>query len=68
MASEVYDMDALYMTESEIARLTPDDFRDLTPDEEMHDNFRRMFQIMGLIYQNQVEIKERLDKTTIVVS
>jgi hypothetical protein len=68
MASEVYDMDAIYMTENEIAELTPDDFRDLTPDEDMHDNFRRMFQIMGLIYQNQVEIKERLDKAILATS
>jgi hypothetical protein len=55
-------MNVTDMTEDEIMGLSPDDLRDLTPDEELHDNFRRMFQLMGLIYQNQVEIKERLDR------
>ncbi|MBK5211957.1 MAG: hypothetical protein JJE36_06600 [Coriobacteriia bacterium] len=50
-----------YMTEEEIMALSPDDFRDLSPDEDLHDNFRRMFQMMGLIYQNQIDIKNRLD-------
>jgi hypothetical protein len=49
------------MTEKEISELKLEDFRELTPDEETRDNFRRMFQIMGLIYQNQIEIKNRLD-------
>jgi hypothetical protein len=56
-------MDMTYMTEDEIMELSLDDLRDLTPEEDMRDNFRRMFQIMGLIYQNQIEIKERLDST-----
>jgi hypothetical protein len=51
------------MTEDEIMGLSPEDFRDLTGDEETRGNFRRMFHIMGLIYQNQVEIKQRLDDT-----
>jgi hypothetical protein len=50
-----------YMTEDEIMALSPDDFRAMTPDEDLHDNFRRMFQMMGLIYQNQIDIKNRLD-------
>jgi hypothetical protein len=57
-------MEQTYMTEDEIMALTADDFRDLTPEEDMNDNFRRMFQIMGLIYQNQTEIKCRLDEIT----
>jgi hypothetical protein len=56
------EVDGGRWTEDEIMRITLDDLRDMTPDEEMHDNFRRMFQIMGLIYQNQIEIKERLDR------
>ena len=54
-------MDKTYMTDDEIMALALDDFRDLTPDENTHDNFRRLFQMMGLIYQNQIEIKEKLD-------
>jgi hypothetical protein len=61
MTDEVLNMDATYMTEEEIMALGLDDLRDLSPDEELHDNFRRMFQMMGLIYQNQIEIKNRLD-------
>ena len=48
------------MSEKEIMSLTIDDFRDLTPEETQQDNFRRMFQILGLIYKNQNEIKELL--------
>ena len=40
--------------------LSVDDFRDLTPNEKLQDDFRRMFQILGLIYKNQMEIKEML--------
>jgi len=40
--------------------LTIDDFRDLTAQEKQQDNFRRMFQMLGLIYKNQIEIKEML--------
>ena len=46
--------------ENEIMNLTIDDFRDLTPQETQQDNFRRMFQMLGLIYKNQTEIKELL--------
>jgi hypothetical protein len=49
------------MTEEEIMDLMPSDFRDLTQEEEMRDNFRRMFQIMGLIYRNQIEIRNKLE-------
>ena len=48
------------MNENEIMNLTIDDFCDLTPAETQQDNFRRMFQMMGLIYKNQTEIKEML--------
>ena len=48
------------MDEKEIIGLTADDFRDLTPDETQQDNFRRMFQMLGIIYKNQNEIKELL--------
>jgi len=48
------------MNENEIMELTIDDFRDLTPEEMQQDNFRRMFQMLGLIYKNQVEVKEML--------
>ena len=48
------------MDEERIMNLTMDDFRDLTPQEKQQDDFRRMFQILGLIYQNQVEIKNML--------
>jgi len=40
--------------------LTVEDFRELTPQETQQDNFRRMFQLLGLIYTNQVEIKQML--------
>ena len=46
--------------EKEIMSLTIDDFRDLTPQEMQEDNFRRMFQMLGLIFKNQQEIKELL--------
>ena len=48
------------MDDIEIMRLSADDFRDLTPEETQQDNFRRMFQILGIIYKNQNEIKELL--------
>ena len=48
------------MDEKEIMNLTIDDFRDLTPQETQEDNFRRMFQMLGLIFRNQQEIKELL--------
>jgi hypothetical protein len=57
---ETKETQEIYMTEEEIMNLTPSDFRNLTPEEEMRDNFRRMFQIMGLIYKNQIEIKNKL--------
>jgi len=48
------------MSDIEIMELTADDFRELTPQEAQQDNFRRMFQLLGLIYANQVEIKQLL--------
>jgi len=48
------------MNEKEIENLTINDFRDLTPQEAQEDNFRRMFQMLGLIFKNQQEIKELL--------
>jgi len=48
------------MTEKEIMNLTANDFRDLTQHETQEDNFRRMFQMLGIIYKNQNEIKELL--------
>jgi len=48
------------INEKEIMHLTADDFRDLTPQEMQEDNFRRMFQMLGLIFKNQQEIKELL--------
>ncbi|MCL2190227.1 MAG: hypothetical protein FWC16_14480 [Defluviitaleaceae bacterium] len=48
------------MIDIEIMELTADDFRELTPQEIQQDNFRRMFQMLGLIYANQVEIKQML--------
>jgi hypothetical protein len=39
---------------------TIDDFRDLTPQERQQDDFHRMFQMLGLIYKNQIEIKNML--------
>ena len=48
------------MSEEEIINLTINDFRDLTPQEKQQDDFRRMFQMLGLIYKNQIEIKKIL--------
>ena len=48
------------MDENEIMNLTADDFRDLTPEETQQDNFKRLFQMLGIIYKNQNEIKELL--------
>ncbi|MCL2386147.1 MAG: hypothetical protein FWC89_01230 [Defluviitaleaceae bacterium] len=48
------------MSNEEIMELTIEDFRELTPQESQQDNFRRMFQLLGLIYANQVEIKQLL--------
>jgi len=48
------------MDEKEIINLSIDDFRDLTLQETQEDNFRRMFQMLGLIFKNQQEIKELL--------
>jgi len=52
------------MTEDEIMNLTINDLRDLTPQERQQDNFRRMFQMLGLIYENQIEIKNMLALNT----
>jgi len=41
------------MSEKEIMNLTIEDFRDLSPQEKQQGDFRRMFQILGLI----IEIK-----------
>jgi len=54
-------MEHIYMTEDEIKDLSLADLRVPTEDEELRDNFRRMFQIMGLIYKNQIEILNKLD-------
>jgi len=51
------------LDEKVIMSLTADDFRDLTPQETQDDNFRRMFQMLGLIFKNQKEIKELLSIT-----
>ena len=51
------------MDENEIMNLTVDDFRDLTPQEKQQDDFKRMFQMLGLIYKNQEEIKQLLIAT-----
>ena len=48
------------MSEEEIMNLTINDFRDLTSQEKQQDNFRRMFQMLGIIYNNQIEIKKIL--------
>ena len=48
------------MSEKDIMDLTVDDFRDLTQQETQDDNFRRMFQMLGLIFKNQQELKELL--------
>jgi hypothetical protein len=61
MTGEMLMTKKTYMTEEEILALSPDAFRALTPDEDLHDKSRRMFQMMGLIYQNQIDIKNRLD-------
>jgi hypothetical protein len=55
-------MNDVYMTDEEIMELTVSDLRELTPEEETRDNFRRMFQMLGLIYQNQIEINNKLKK------
>jgi len=47
-------------TYDDIMNLSIDDFRDLTLQETQEDNFRRMFQMLGLIFKNQQEIKELL--------
>ena len=52
------------MNEKEIIDLTIDDFRDLTTQETQDDNFRRMFQMLGLIFKNQQEIKDLLVSQT----
>jgi uncharacterized protein with GYD domain len=44
------------MSEETIMNLTAEDFRDLTSEEKQADDFRRMFQMLGLIYKNQLEI------------
>ena len=44
------------ISEDEIMSLAIEDFRDLTPQEKQNDAFRRMFQMLGLIYKNQIEI------------
>jgi len=46
------------MSNKEIMELTIEDFRELTPQELQQDDFRRMFQLLGLIYANQIEIKQ----------
>ena len=48
------------MNEEVIMSLTIDDFRELTPQEKQNDAFRRMFQMLGLIYKNQIEIMNML--------
>jgi hypothetical protein len=50
------------MTDDEIMGLTVSDLRELSLKEETKDNFRRMFQMLGLIYQNQIEINNKLKK------
>jgi len=48
------------MNDNEIMELKIEDFRELTSQETQQDSFRRMFQLLGLIYANQVEIKQML--------
>ena len=48
------------MREEDILNLTMNDFRDLTSQEKQQDDFRRMFQMLGIIYNNQIEIKNIL--------
>ena len=38
------------MSDKEIMELTIEDFRELTPHETQQDNFRRMFQMLGLVF------------------
>ena len=52
------------MDDQKIMELSVDDFRELTPQESQQDNFRRMFQMLGLIYTNQIEIKRMLTLST----
>ena len=51
------------ISEEDIMNLTANDFRDLTYQEKQQDDFRRMFQILGIIYKNQIEIKDILMTT-----
>ena len=51
------------MDEKKIMNLTIDDYCDLTPQEKQEDNFKRMFQMLGLIYKNQEELKQLLTST-----
>ena len=44
------------MNDEVIMSITVDDLRDLTPQEKQDDAFRRMFQMLGLIYKNQIDI------------
>ena len=53
-------MEMREMSEEEIMNLSVNDFRDLTPQEKQQDDFRRMFQMLGEIYRNQIEIKNML--------
>jgi len=55
------------MSSEEIMEFTIEDFRELTPQEMQEDNFRRMFQMLGLIYANQVEIKQLLSNKPVSV-
>ena len=48
------------MNEEEIMNLTVNDFRELTIQEKQQDNFRRVFQMLGIIYVNQIEIRNIL--------
>ena len=52
------------MSDESIMNLTINNFRDLTPQEKQQDDFRRLFQILGIIYKNQIEIKNMLTKNT----
>jgi len=45
------------MSDKKIMDLIVDDFRDLSPQEKQQDDFRRMFQMLGLIYKNQIAFK-----------
>ena len=48
------------MNDNVITELASVDFCELTSQEMQQDNFRRMFQMLDLIYKNQVEIKQLL--------